>query len=114
MKNLRLIPYSHRQKKIIKAALAYNRGLIEFIKLQKSARWSQSMQSWYFNKKKFQLNRFYQSLKGKAFIHYSQLQKTSSTSGLRVIGVINLKNKNLIINMLKINKNKKAKYRNLF
>jgi site-specific recombinase XerD len=80
MKNLRLIPDIHRQQKIIKAAFAYDRELIALIKSQKSARWSQSMQSWYFPKKDFQLNRFYQSFKGKAFIDYSQLQKKSSTA----------------------------------
>ncbi|MDG2499596.1 MAG: hypothetical protein P8M66_08835 [Flavobacteriaceae bacterium] len=93
MKNLRLIPYIHRQQKVIKVAFAYDLELIELIKSQKSDRWSQSVQSWYFPKKDFQLNRFYQSLKGKAFIDNSQLQKTSSTSGLRVSEVMNLKNK---------------------
>ncbi len=82
MKNLRLLPDIHRQQKIIKAAFAYDRELITLIKSQKSARWSQSLQSWYFPKKDFQLNRFYQSFKGKAFIDYSQLQKKSSTAPL--------------------------------
>ena len=59
MKNLRLLPDIHRQQKIIKAAFAYDRELITLIKSQKSARWSQSLQSWYFPKKDFQLNRFY-------------------------------------------------------
>jgi len=77
MKNLRLIPDIHRQQKIIKATFAYDRELIALIKSQKSARWSQSLQSWYFPKKDFQLNRFYQSFKGKAFIDYTQLQKKS-------------------------------------
>ena len=55
MKNLRLLSDIHRQQKIIKAAFAYDRELIALIKSQKSARWSQSMQSWYFPKKDFQL-----------------------------------------------------------
>ena len=55
MKNLQLLPDIHRQQKIIKAAFAYDRELIALIKTQKSARWSQSMQSWYFPKKDFQL-----------------------------------------------------------
>ena len=82
MKYLQLIPDMHRQQKIIKAAFAYDRELIALIKLQKSARWSQSLQSWYFPKKDFQLNRFFQSFKDKAFIDYSPLKKASSTTPL--------------------------------
>ena len=73
MKNLRLIPDIHRDQKIVKAAFAYDRELISIVKLQKGARWSQTLQSWYFFKKKFQLNSFYQALKGKVYVDYSQL-----------------------------------------
>ena len=73
MKNLRLIPDIHRDQKIVKAAFAYDRELISIVKLQKGARWSQTLQSWYFLKKKFQLNSFYQALKGKVYVDYSQL-----------------------------------------
>ena len=82
MKYLQLIPDMHRQQKIIKAAFAYDWELIALIKLQKSARWSQSLQSWYFPKKDFQLNRFFQSFKDKAFIDYSPLKKAPSTTPL--------------------------------
>ena len=82
MKYLQLIPDMHRQQKIIKAMFAYDRELIALIKSQKSARWSQSLQSWYFPKKDFQLNRFFQSFKDKAFIDYSPLKKAPSTTPL--------------------------------
>jgi hypothetical protein len=37
MKNLRLLPDIHRQQKIIKAAFAYDRELIDLVKKQKGA-----------------------------------------------------------------------------
>ena len=48
------------------------------VKAQKGARWSQTLKCWYFPKADFNLNTFYQSLKGKAYIDYSKLKKTSS------------------------------------
>ena len=80
MKNLRLIPDTHRQQEIIKANFAYDRVLIDLVKKQEGAYWSQSLKTWYFMKKDFQLNRFYRSFKGKAFVDYSQLQKRSATA----------------------------------
>ena len=59
MKNLRLLPDIHGQQKIIKAAFAYDRELIDLVKKQEGACWSQSLKTWYFIKKDFQLNRFY-------------------------------------------------------
>ena len=80
MKNLRLLTDFHRQQAIVKATFAYDRELIDLVKKQEGARWSQSLKTWYFIKKDFQLNRFFQSFKGKVFIDYSQLQKISSTA----------------------------------
>jgi len=65
MKNLRLISYIHRQQKIIKVAFAYDLELIELIKSQKSDRWSQSIQSWYFPKKIFNSIAFTNRLKAR-------------------------------------------------
>ena len=73
MKNLRLIPDTHRHEPIVKASFAYDRELIALVKSHKDARWSQTLQSWYFLKKDFQLNSFYQALKGKVYLDYSKL-----------------------------------------
>jgi hypothetical protein len=58
MKNLRLIPDILRHEPIVKAIFTYDRELIALVKSQKGARWSQTLQSWYFSKKDFQLNSF--------------------------------------------------------
>ena len=88
MKNLRLIPDTHRHEPIVKASFAYDRGLIALVKSQKGARWSQTLRSWYFPTKEFQLKAFYQALKGKVYLDYSKLntnapkvfqKRTSST-----------------------------------
>ena len=79
MNNLRLIPEIHRQQEIIKASFAYDRELIALIKLQNGARWSQTLQSWYFSKKDFQLNTLYQALKGKVYLDYSKLNTNTPT-----------------------------------
>ena len=73
MKNLRLIPDIHQHEPIVKAIFAYDRELIALVKSQKGALWSQSLQSWYFSKKDFQLSSFYQALKGKVYLDYSKL-----------------------------------------
>ena len=73
MKNLRLIPDIHQHEPIVKAIFAYDRELIALVKSLKGARWSQSLQSWYFSKKDFQLSSFYQALKGKVYLDYSKL-----------------------------------------
>ena len=80
MKNLRLIPGFHKQEAVIKVAFTYDNELIPLVKAQKGVGWSQTLRSWYFPKKGFQLNAFYQALKGKAFIDYSQLKKLPLTA----------------------------------
>jgi len=76
MKNLRLIPDIHRHEPIVKASFAYDRELIALIKSQKGVRWSQTLQSWYFSEKDFQLSSFYQTMKGKVYVNYSKLKPT--------------------------------------
>jgi len=79
MKNLRLIPDTHRHESIVKASFAYDRELIALLKLQNGARWSQTLQSWYFLKKDFQLNTLYHALKGKVYLDYSKLNTNTPT-----------------------------------
>ena len=78
MKNLRLKPDIHKQQAIVKVTFAYDLELIDLIKKQKGARWSQTLKTWCFVKRYFQLKRFYESLKGQVFVDYSQLKKASS------------------------------------
>tara|TARA_X000000950_G_C13624640_1_gene540814 strand:- start:18 stop:656 length:639 start_codon:yes stop_codon:yes gene_type:complete len=77
MKNLQLIPGSHKQEAVIKVIFTYDNELIPLVNAQKRVRWSQTLRSWYFPKKDFQLHTFYQALKGKVFIDYSQINQTS-------------------------------------
>lgn len=82
MKNLRLIPDIHRQQPIVKVTFAYDLALIDLIKKQTDAKWSQSLKSWYFIEKDFHLNTFYQVLKGRVFVDYSKLKKSLHTTPL--------------------------------
>jgi len=75
MKNLQLLPTTHKEQKIIKASFAFDKEVIALVKGQKGARWSQTLQSWYFLTKDFQLNRFYNALKDSVFIDYSKLRQ---------------------------------------
>ena len=77
MKNLRLIPAVHKNQAIVKAHFAFDQEIIALVKNQDGARWSQTLQSWYFPKADFNLNTLYQSCKGKVFIDYSRLKQTS-------------------------------------
>lgn len=56
MTSLQLIPGLHKQQPIVKVIFPYNKDLIALVKHQKGARWSQTLQSWYFLKEEFQLN----------------------------------------------------------
>jgi len=92
MKNLRLIPGFHKQEVVVKVASAYDSELIPLVKTLKGLRWSHTLRSWYFRKKEFKLNPFYQALKGKVFIDYSQLKQTTTptkkpTSEIQKLGV---------------------------
>lgn len=80
MKNLQLTSTIHRQQPIVKANFAYDREVIALIKSQKGVRWSQTLQSWYFPKKEFQLKSFYQTMKGKVYVDYSKLKPTPTNT----------------------------------
>lgn len=83
MTSLQLIPVLHKQQPIVKVIFPYNKDLIALVKHQKGARWSQTLQSWYFLKEEFQLNPFYNALKGVAFIDYSRLKLKSSPAPIK-------------------------------
>jgi len=51
MKNLRFIPDIYSCQPINKAAFAFDRALMALVKSQPSARWPQTLQSWYFLKR---------------------------------------------------------------
>ena len=78
MKNLRLIPAVHKNQAIVKAHFVFDKNIIALVKNQNGARWSQTLQSWYFPKADFKLNSFYQNLKGSVFVDYSHLKKIST------------------------------------
>lgn len=80
MKDLRLLPTIHKHQAIVKVDFNFDKELIALVKAQKGARWSQTLCSWYFPRKEFRLNAFYEALKGSVFIDYSQLKKNSYTS----------------------------------
>lgn len=75
MLTLRLLPALHREQAIIKVSFPYNRDLIDKIKRYQGTRWSQTLKSWYFLKKDFSLNAFYNSFKTVAFVDYSALKQ---------------------------------------
>ena len=77
MKNLRLTSAVHKNQAIVKAHFAFDREIIALVRNLEGARWSQTLQSWYFPKADFNLNTLYQSCKGKVFIDYSRLKQAS-------------------------------------
>ena len=106
MKNLQLIPDTHRHDPIVKASFDYDRELIVLVKSQKGARWSRTLQSWYFLKKDFQLNSFYQALKGKVYLDYSKLntnipkvapKRTTSKTAKKTVALPKAYNEQLIL-----------------
>ena len=76
VKNIQLQTGFHKDEVIVKVLFRFDAFLIKKIKKQKGARWSQSLQSWYFLKSDFQLNSFYDAFKDTAFIDYTALKVT--------------------------------------
>jgi len=67
----------HKNQAVVKAHFVFDKNIIALVKNQNGARWSQTLQSWYFPKADFNLNTLYQSCKGKVFIDYSRLKQAS-------------------------------------
>jgi len=74
-KTIKISPAIHRGKKVITFTYDYDSELIAVIKKMRSMRWSQTMKRWYMDASVFDLNDFFEKLKGKAYIDYSALKK---------------------------------------
>lgn len=65
----------HRGQEIVIIAFAYNPMLAAIVKQLPGAAWSRSLKSWYIPKHQFDLHRFFETMKGKAWVDYEGLKK---------------------------------------
>lgn len=57
----------------------YQKEIIELIKANTKARWSQSLRCWMIQESEFNLHSFFELFRGKAYLDYSELKKASDT-----------------------------------
>ena len=65
----------HRNQMVVTLRFDYDQQLIDCVKQEAGARWSQTMGCWYVPEEQFDLHTFFEALKGMAFIDYSGLKK---------------------------------------
>ncbi|WP_303924742.1 site-specific tyrosine recombinase/integron integrase [Draconibacterium sediminis] len=66
----------HRQQQVVFVRFAYNTEITELLRNIFPLCWSNTKGCWYITKEHFELNRFFQELKGKAWLDYSALKTT--------------------------------------
>lgn len=68
----------YNQAPVVRIDYDYNPDINNQIKSKTSARWSNTLNCWCIAREEFQLNYFFESLKGMAFIDYSGLKKNNT------------------------------------
>jgi len=68
----------HRDNMVVTLRFDYDQQLIDRVKQEAGARWSQTMGCWYVPEEQFDLHTFFEALKGMAYVDYSGL-KTQAT-----------------------------------
>ncbi len=69
-------PGLHKQQEVVWLRFEFNDELRRLVKAMPGARFSLREKDWYFSKADFNLNKCFQSLKGKAYLDYSTLGST--------------------------------------
>jgi len=68
----------YNQAPVVRIDYDYNPDINNQIKSKTSARWSNTLNCWCIAREEFQLNHFFESFKGMAFIDYSGLKKNNT------------------------------------
>jgi len=65
----------HRDNMVVTLRFDYDQQLIDRVKQEAGARWSQTMGCWYVPEEQFDLHTFFEALKGMAYVDYSGLKQ---------------------------------------
>ena len=74
LKTIQLHRAKHREQEVVLVGFEYNPELTAIVKQLPGAYWSQGKKSWYIPEKQFDLHRFFETFRGKAWVDYSGLK----------------------------------------
>ena len=74
VKTIQLRKLNHREQAVVAIAFDRDQQLAAMVKQMPGARWSQTMKSWYIPENLFDLHRFFESFRGKAWVDYSEMK----------------------------------------
>ncbi|MCF8345432.1 MAG: phage integrase N-terminal SAM-like domain-containing protein, partial [Bacteroidales bacterium] len=77
-KQIKLSKGTHNKQPVVFLEFAYDRELIEKVRLIKGACWSRSRKVWYIPETEFNLNQLFQQFKGFAWVDYSEIKTNSN------------------------------------
>lgn len=75
-RTIKLSHTNHRKQPVVRIDFAYDAELIEIVKQIEQARWSQTLGAWYVPKEQFDLHRFFEKFRRKAWVDYEGLKTT--------------------------------------
>ncbi|GET23037.1 integrase [Prolixibacter denitrificans] len=78
----------HRDNMVVTLRFEYDQQLIDRVKREAGARWSQTMGCWYVPEEQFDLHTFFEALKGMAYVDYSGLKKRNNKQPMPNPGAI--------------------------
>lgn len=68
----------YREIPVVRLIFPFDSGLIEAIRKNTNARWSQTLNCWIIPESEFNLHDFFEIFRGKAYVDYSQLRSTNN------------------------------------
>ncbi|KOH45469.1 hypothetical protein NC99_17140 [Sunxiuqinia dokdonensis] len=71
---------NHRQQAVVRIDFAYDAELAAQVTQREGVRWSQTLGAWYVSKEHFDLHRFFEAFRGKAWVDYEGLKKDKNKS----------------------------------
>jgi len=76
-KIIKLSYTTHRQQTVVRIDFAYDVDLAALMKTIDGARWSPTLRAWYLPKEQFDLHRFFETFRGKAWVDYRELKNAN-------------------------------------
>ncbi len=75
IKKIKLSQIIHNRQLIVQLQFDFDAELTAAVKQLEGCKWSQTMKSWYIPKKQFDLHRFFEAFRGKAWVDYEGLKQ---------------------------------------
>ena len=78
IKKIKLSQIIHNGQPVVQLLFDFDAELAAAVKQLEGCKWSQTMKSWYIPRKQFDLHRFFEAFRGKAWVDYSGVKATAT------------------------------------